>query len=403
MQISRVNLVKNNDYTCHIGSKFSNLPKLKQLNKDTITFTHSFKPKSDLQLYRCIGESEFKALLNNETINFAYSTSDPKGWLASNWRSGFTNIGNKKNYFVTFKKFDNEEMIFDRRDDENDTRYLIDEYNLSNVESIRKGYNAHGELVYAQDFETAQKLDKINKQKEIKRLVDELKIIQQKNCAKNGDIEIQKQKRIKEIYDELGSYAKEFGEIVDILKPLSSKDNETKKLLLEVIELADRQEDLPFVRKTLREFLDDDFSISSTYLIYKYGTKDDIGLLLDISKSDKNEAYVGCALAKLADEEHYSIIEQMYLSGTPKTQNDLIDYFKRLQDKGKILKIARMTLEMYGVFQNIMTPMVKYECFATLEKYGTMEDIPLLELYNNTNAKRAIEKIKQRFQVGAKK
>ncbi len=425
MLISPICLTKNIDYARCSSPSASKINFRGQIQKDCFECTNKvhnntnkaknlseifeeiFSTEHDLQLYRCIGEGELEALMENETIDCAYSTSDPRGWGACDWHSGFTNIDNKKNYFVTFKKFKDGNRITDRRDNEKDTRYLVKSYNLSDVENIREGYNTHGRLVYSQNFEEAQKLDKLCKRQEIKELINDLKNIQTENYAtaaeqRNSYTQGQKAERINEIYNILGSYAEEFPEIVDELKPLSEGNNQTKKLLLKVIECAHRQKDLPFVRKTLREFANDDFPIDSTYLIWEYGIKDDVPLLLDIAKSDVNKVLVGFTLAKIADKEDYPTIKETYFSGTPRTQNSLISYFKNIKDKEKSAEIARATLDMYKNSQNSMIFATKLECCEILEKHGTINDIPLLEKYDDIDAKYAIKEIKKRFDNNTK-
>lgn len=379
------------------------MPKIKTLNKDTISFGHLNEPiPKDLQLYRCIGESEYKALLNGETINFAYSTSDPRGWEAWDWHNGF-NAGKKDIYFVTYKTID-EDLIMDKRDYAKDTRYMVDEYNLTNVKNIRKGYNAHGVLVYAENFESALNSDKKEKTKEINRLIGDIKATKKTLAlvrrttsktiqGKINSSEELEYKKLKKIYDELASYAEEFPDVVDKLKPVSKDDIYCKKFLPDVIRDANRQEDLQLARNILRELLDKNLPIDEVVLIGEYGSNEDVDLLLDIAKSDKNKAWVDIALSKIADTKSYPIIEDTYLNGNAKVQEKMIEFFE-----GKdALKIARLTLEKYKNNKREITPYVKYHCFGILGRKGSLEDIPLLEKWDSFDAEEEIKKIKKRL------
>lgn len=269
--------------------------KFKTENKDTVSFGYidAPLPSKDLQLYRAIGQRELRALLNGQTIEgHSYATSDPRGWAASNWHSGFAH-NNKNPYFVTFKTGDENFDIMDRRDSFADTRYSVGDYNLSNVQNIRKGHNAHGELIYSENFEYAKEIDKQTKLQEIKRLTNELKKLQIRNGINKflskiqfNNSETTDKKDIMRacIYDELGSYAKEFPNIIDELKPLSVNDDHCTNMLLNIIADVNRYEDLQFVREQLHKFAEHKFPVddSSLRFIQKNGSEEDVDLILDI-------------------------------------------------------------------------------------------------------------------------
>lgn len=58
------------------------------------------------------------------------------------------------------------------RYNEKDTRYGIDSYFLEDVANIREGSNAHGKLVYAENFEDVKQEDLKQKKAEIYGLKD---------------------------------------------------------------------------------------------------------------------------------------------------------------------------------------------------------------------------------------
>ena len=149
-------------------------------------------------------KTNIKKLINNETISSSgFVTTNPQGWAATCWNDGFVpiNKGGYNYYFITFKKgrFD---KIADFADSAKDTKHRIYEnYSLADIENIRKGYNAHGELVWAENFEEEKAKDVSEKKSIISWLIGIL------NCN-NPRLD----KRI--VKDELLSYQKEFPEIV---------------------------------------------------------------------------------------------------------------------------------------------------------------------------------------------
>ena len=158
---------------------------------------------NDTQIYRCIGEEEYQKLINNESISSSgFVTTSPKGWAATNWNNGFIpyNKGSFNHYFITFKKgiFS---KIADLRDSAKDTKHKIYEpYSLSDIENIRKGNNAHGELVWAENFEEEKAKDVTEKKQKISWL---LLLLKSNTCPIDRNT----------IVDELLSYRTEFPEI----------------------------------------------------------------------------------------------------------------------------------------------------------------------------------------------
>ena len=203
MKISPISLL---NYRKPINT--SSKQKLHGLKQDTVSFGifMGYLPK-DTQIYRCIGEEEYQKLLNNESISSSgFVTTNPQGWAATNWFDGFMpfNRGHYNHYFITFKK-NRFSQIADFRDSIKDTKCKIfEDYSLDDIENIRKGNNAHGELVWAENFEEEKEKDILNKKETISWLID----LYNSNFSK-----IDKRK----IKDELLSYQKEFPEIGEIL------------------------------------------------------------------------------------------------------------------------------------------------------------------------------------------
>jgi hypothetical protein len=183
------------------------------LAMDTVSFgERSFDNKDpNTQLYRGVGSTEIKALCNGETLGGTYyATSSPRGYRGGDiWSS----VGGYGKYFIAFKK--NKVEFRDHRDYDSDTRYLVDNYNLADVKSIRKGQNEHGELIYSTDFENDKKKDVLAKQKDIKKTLISLK---------NENL-TPEEKRI--YIKNLESYSSEFPDLHDAIKiankPLGSK------------------------------------------------------------------------------------------------------------------------------------------------------------------------------------
>lgn len=233
---------------------------LSQPNKDTVSFGYiNIGPvPEDIQLYRTVGKSEVDVLLKGGKIpSGSYVTSNPKGWLGETWLRAFGSM-NSEPYFITFKTNSlDPKGIKDRRDSLRDTRYGIGEYSLKNIANIRKGFNIHGELIYAENFEKAKKEDIRYKKAEINKLVEsiekriekEQKLISKlKNIFTKGKLTKENHVFFIETYIELASYAKEFPKIVDILRPIAEKSPHQNYYLMYVIKEAARKEDLEYVK-----------------------------------------------------------------------------------------------------------------------------------------------------------
>jgi len=250
--------------------------KYKTLRHDTVSFgyLHEEVPQ-DLQVYRCIGESEYKALLNGETIECGkYVTSSPMGWLSKNWNNGFIYNENKGKdvYFITFKIGKLE--ITSRRDNEKDSRYgLWSEYTLDDISNIRKGFNTHGELVWAENFIEEKKKDVEHKKIEISKLMAKI----ESNCS------IEERKSA---IDELASYSKEFPQIVELFEKFVDYNNENDiNDLVYLINKTDCDKFLPQYRKCLNSIENGVAPHRNFYdFLKKYGSKEDLNTVLNLIK-----------------------------------------------------------------------------------------------------------------------
>lgn len=177
------------------SNNFVKQTKLQILERDTVSFGRRTYNNTDpnTQLYRGVGYTEIKALLNGESIEgTSYATSNPKGYRGFTWSKG----GGYGNYFITFNK---EKIQFsDHRDYDTDTRYLVEAYNLADIDSIRLGSNNLGELIYSKDFENGKKNDILEKQKDITAIIKQLQ---------KPDISAEDRKTC---LDKLNSYSAEF-------------------------------------------------------------------------------------------------------------------------------------------------------------------------------------------------
>ncbi len=419
-------LTISNNITFKASSKKYSAPlhqnstKLNTLNKDTVSFGYinAGPVPKDIQLYRAIGKSEFDALFRGEVIEgHSYVTSDPRGWATQNWHNGHNHL-DKDGYFVTFKTNRPNLDIMDRRDSLEDTRYSVGNYTLDDVANIRKGHTAHGELVYAENFETEKAKDIQNKKKEINRLV---KIIQSQKepsalqkCIDyiiKRDTSSERDAILVDAFDELGSYCKEFPEIVDNFKNTDFNDERKAYFVMQLVKDADRKDDLPFVRKYVAHCLDNDVKINDKVWSYfqKHGEHQDAKLLLDLVKNyDDKDLDISSALKKLVNENDYPTIEKTFLDGDIKTKYCLIFLFKGTKDD---VKMARHVLDLYKNDQETVLEEGDYkdkalisECMKIIQKSGTADDIKLVEpyakhdyCYVNDDAKDAFKYLKKKY------
>lgn len=183
------------------------------LERDTVSFGERTYENTDpnTQLYRGVGKSEIIALCNGETLlGSYYATSNNCGYRSKSWSSR----GGYGQYFIAFDK--NKIEFSDHRDYDADTRYLVKPYNIADVETIRKGQNNHGELIYSRDFENDKKKDILAKQKDIKDTLIKLK---------NPELTQEEQKKC---IGNLESYSNEFPKLKEAIETIKQPKGSDK-------------------------------------------------------------------------------------------------------------------------------------------------------------------------------
>ena len=201
-------------------------------------FTANF-PKT---LYRAIYKPEYENLME-----YGYSKGDkfcslnPKGWAGSQWENGF-GYGNKNIYFVTYKKniFPVSKIVqldaphHDSNSIHNwdDVRFFIkDGYSLDNIESIRKGNNVCGKIVWAQEKSIITE-DKLKQKQRITELIN--KVIGEKEPQYSDD------------FDELCHWCRRFHDIPQ--KVIDRTNNEfSQSLIFYMIEKTKDKKYLPYI------------------------------------------------------------------------------------------------------------------------------------------------------------
>ena len=328
--------------------------KLSGLSKDTVSFGYLFESvPQDMQIYRSIGKSEFEKLMNGESVSTqGYVTSSPKGWGTREWVGGYSYGRDVENtYFVTFKK--GRFLISSRRDDEFDTRYGINRsYSLEDVENIRKGVNAHGELVWSQDFENDKIKDIQDKKLRITILIDSLK---QNNKSDNISL-----------IGELLSYSKEFPQIAHLYSDFADFSNtHDVNNLVELIDYSGGIEYLPIYDRCLKSFIEGTPVYLDIRLDYLRNNGGDYEFNLLFDSLDKNifgEDALANAFSNLADENKYKLLYDK-LSQTPKGLYILSAILCRKLPTNNVLNEARKVLSDCYNYQQRATELNEAERF----------------------------------------
>lgn len=238
MKIINFNPLQFNNERVNFNTTRANLKMSSLISKDTVSFGQRTYDNTDpnIQLYRGVGATEIQALCEGKTIEgTSYTTSNPKGYRGRNWASG----GGYGEYFITFNK--TKVKFSDHRDDDMDTRYMVEPYNIADVETIRKGQNNHGELIYSMDFENDKKNDILVKQQDIR---DTLVKLQSGQLSKEE----------KDVcFDNLRSYSKEFPQLDEAIKianmPLGHKLLKIKeKYIMPSVEATENKELMALVK-----------------------------------------------------------------------------------------------------------------------------------------------------------
>lgn len=226
----RVTLNQNFTFNNHKSAAKNSAPSFKSHE-----FGRTYDNKDpNTQLYRGVGESEIRELFKGKTLEGTYyATSNPKGYRGKTWKQG----GGYGDYFIAFNK---KKIKFrDHRDFDADTRYLVEPYNIADVETIRKGTNNHGELLYSMDFEHGKALDIEQKTTEIKSVLQKLQslALSDKEKAECIDILESYSKEFPNIRETIDLVNKPGGRFVFILKENFFKPKMTTEEELPIIKL----------------------------------------------------------------------------------------------------------------------------------------------------------------------
>lgn len=426
---SHVMLRVSNNYFSVSASKYNNssvyttTPKIKSLNKDTISFGYinAGPVPKDIQLYRAIGYGEYKKLLEGKCIEgHSYTTSDPRGWIAKGWNLAYGDW-NSDNYFVTFKTNRNLD-IMDRRDSLEDTRYSIGDYTLDDVKEIRKGNNVHGELLYAPNFEEAKAEDLKKKESEIQRLTKIIKSqiqpsLQEKfrSVFRKTDNTNTKKEMLYNAYDELGSYCKEFPEIIDSMMSIAQQKDSHIYNVISMVYYANREQDLSYVRKYLNDCLDNNKVINNKAVEYmkKQGKNEDMPLLMRMfaegaDKPSISRHTVVDAIKKAASsKEDYDMLKNTFKNSDIISQYYLMPFF---EDTDDYTTLSRFILDKYKnesqkeMFKDYKIEGLMSACIKELKQHGSLEDIEYIEpyakenlVYVNEEAQKAIATLENKY------
>lgn len=389
MKINKFNLINNylnQNVSCQKPTALTLKP---QLTKDTVSFGYlDERVDPNLQLYRCISESEFKNLLKGDTFHSKYATSDPRGWRAKNWDNGFVYVGTKEPvYFITFKtgRLD----IDSRRDSTKDTRYGIEEYTIDDVQNVREGNNAHGKIVYAKNLDEAREKDKKEKEERISELKQAL--------ANKKD-----QKEREKIWDELASFAHEFPFLVEETEQFVNSENESDlNSYIFLIQKADDEKYMPIYKKCLNTLLKNNMEIKPKVLSYfaKYAKNEDLETLFQIADSKKTKKYKYAKFfAKfMQDEETSKRIIERFKNKDNESLLLLADCLKNDNEDGKHLGLFREILsnctkpkddiavddDDYDDTPEFIYKLILETCAKEIGKFGNESDISLLKGFVN--------------------
>ena len=390
MRILPVNFLKLQK--TNVLQRQSYATKLQPLQTDVVSFGYlNEKVPPNIQLYRCIGEKEYQKLIEGEIISSSgYSTSSPKGWDANGWNDGFVPHGSDSNcYFITFKTNQFED-ISDRRDSEADTRYgIIDDYSLSNISNIRKGFNTHGQIVWAENLELEKAKDFEHKKAEISRLFE---IVKNKYDNRDKD----------SVIDELVSYIKEFPQIVsEFGKYVDYSTGENVNEFAYMIGYTYDEKYLQEFRKCIDCYLNGLIPEESVFDYFTFcGDKTDLCSylkILDMYQFDSAHS-IGSILANLAGEDEHQKIVDKFNTDNSSDLVILAHYYKESDKTGKYLKeIEKLLLKCDNLrktsyLQAIIDDEKRLDlwltidtCMSYLAKFGTDESFAVIDLYCEDN------------------
>ena len=368
--------------------------KINSLKTDIVSFK-SVKQEEipkDIQLYRCIGEEEYQSLLNGNKIKSSgFVTSDAKGWHATDWHDGFKSQSQAfDSYFITFKKgrFKN---IQDKRISIgkcSDSRYRIDEeYSLEDIDNIRQGFNTHGKIVWAENLEEKIRQDTELKKREISRLIDIIK-----NQYKNSSRKV--------VINELGSYAREFPEIIkEIERYIDFEKEEDVNDFAYLINKADNGQYLPEYRRCINAYLNGIWANSNLFIfLSRHGGKEDLSFVLDLLDKEtiiKSPQTVCSALNSVANKDDYEEIFERLNKDDINNIAILLQYTIEGDENGEHIEdIKKILLNCYRLYLNNCTgkyliydgifslSAVVNKCLEYMEKYANDEEsINIIKLF----------------------
>lgn len=364
-----VNLYQKTNYNL----KTNNYSPLKPLLRDTVSFGYLYeRPDSNMQLYRSIGKEEFEKLISGEEVTrrSGYLTSDPRGWHARDWYSGFSFQNEDETYFVTFKPGKLAKRFMSAKDTSTDTRYQLHTgYSIDDVLNIRKGINAHGEIVYSENLERDKKIDQEIKKQEIARI---------KNLLVSTDnFEIKN-----EAWTELKGYVREFPYIIDDVKDIVDFHDQADVVgYADLISKVGRESDKSEYGKCLKAYVEGlTPSVDFSYLV-KYAEDKDISSIMVLL--DREHIYpedVARVLNRLCDEQ--TVIKD-FLKPDFKKLHVLTLYLSNKNKDGAYTDIYRQVLR---IAQTIKADIYDYNYEKTvinsvnqLAVHGDINDISLIK------------------------
>ena len=385
MKISPIMLFKYNKYIQKPNNTYNF--KYKTLQKDIISFgCIDEELPANLQLYKRINEEEYQKLLQGESVlSSGYVTSDERGWGAKNWHSGISSLKDE-NYFITFKP--DTLKFHSKRDNEDGTRYGLDEeYSLDNISNIRKGYHAHGELIWAENFDEAKKEDIEHKKGEIQKCI---------GILKSDYTEKEKDKAI----DELLSYGEEIPQISDLFEKYVDYTNENDvNNLVYLINKLNNERDLPKYRKCLESYVNGvpakEYALD---FLQFYGDESDLDKAMQLidKKTINSPIKIGIILANLSEEKDYPKIINKYSTDKLQDLAILTNFIVNINQDGKYLKKIEEILSNCEKLRQNTEHLTQEEefnlwtaidnCMSYLVEYGDENTLSLVELHcqNNT-------------------
>lgn len=341
-------------------------------------------------LYRTIGKDEYKKLIKGIPLDgHKYCSINPAGWNAYQWGRGFKK-DKPDTFFVTFKKnhFASNDIIQldhtykEANSNWYDVRFVLQNpYSLDDVVSIRKGNNAHGEIVWANSPDTIAN-DKAMKKDKIRLLYNSF--FNKKNESQLWDD-----------LEEFSCFVEEYPEIIENLikdkGPFSLNDIDL------LIARSKNKNFLPYIRSRIEKHAQDKVEITDSTLKYiqNYGSNKDLDLIL-IAVKNQNNSYSAlpyCLMIEnFMEDKDVPKLLKLALESNIYVRNAIFYAFSTRFSKGEykdeMLTLCRQVLKDYT---NIRTWKDEYKKFhgeqmiynsaSILGHHGDKSDIELLKPY----------------------